>query len=281
MAEVKEKTLDVSGFKIAYTDTGPEDGRIVFCAHALLSNSRDHDFLAHHLAEQGYRIIAMDLPGRGKSDRFDDYTLYSLPNYIPYCIALILHVTEGKPFDWFGVSLGGMLGMSLNGIEQLPMERLIVVDIGAEIPAEALNYTASLAKVPSTFNTREDAIAGLKKRCSMWGIRDQKIWDHLVANDIVENEDGTFSFHYDEGIGRALSDKNETLEFWATWEHIKQPVLLIRGEQSVIFPEDIAEEMQERYMGEYVDFVEFENCGHIPNMMQKDHIEAVSDWLDQ
>jgi hypothetical protein len=30
-----EKILDVKGFKIAYTELGPEDGRVVFCVHGL------------------------------------------------------------------------------------------------------------------------------------------------------------------------------------------------------------------------------------------------------
>lgn len=278
--EIIQKILPINGFEIAYTDTGPEDGRILFCVHGLLSNGRDYDFLARHMAAKGWRVIAIDLPGRGKSGWFPDPALYTLGSYFPFCIELAKHITQGKPFDWMGVSLGGMIGMGLHNLPDLNMQRLILVDIGAEVPGAALDLVSGLARAPTQYPTKEQAVAFLKKRCSAWGITDPAVWDHLIAQDIIAQPDGSFRLHYDPGIGAALKEKgNETVSFWEFWKQIKQPVLLIRGGQSVILPKDIAEWMQRDYKGAKMDTITFADCGHVPNLMQLDQIEPLAAWL--
>lgn len=279
MYEIEQHILDVGGFKIAYTDTGAKDGKVLFCVHGLLSNGRDYDFLAQVMADQGYRVIAMDLPGRGRSDYFTDQALYSPPSYIPFCLALIAHVTHGAAFDWLGVSLGGMLGMSLHNFEGVQIDRLIIVDIGAEISGAALDHVSALAKAPTVYKTKDEAITFFKKRCAAWGITDQRIWDHLIAHNIAQGADGDYVMHYDAAIGAALPDQNEAVDLWALWEHIKQPFLLIRGGQSVILPAATAEQMQALYTGPRMDMVVFDACGHVPNLMQIDHIETIARWL--
>lgn len=280
MHSVIEKTLDVNGLSIAYTETGSPQGRVLLCVHGLLSNGRDYDALALYFAKQGYRVIAIDLPGRGRSDCFDDAALYNPAAYVPYCLALIHHVCpDGAGFDWLGVSLGGMLGMSLHGAEGVKMERMIIVDIGPEISGAALDIVARLAKAPSVYDTKDEAIKAIKARSGAWGITDDKIWDHLITHNIRENPDGTYRMHYDAAIGEAMSLNNETLKFWDLWAQIKQPVLLVRGANSEILPADIAEDMQTRYKGADMQTITVEGCGHVPNLMQDDHIEMLAWWL--
>ncbi len=279
MYEIEQKSFEVSGFKIAYTETGAKDGRVLFCVHGLLSNGRDYDFLAREMAARGYRVIAMDLPGRGSSDCFDDYSLYSPPSYIHFCHALLNHVCAGKPFDWFGVSLGGMIGMAMINIEGLKMERLILVDVGAEISGDALNMVAQIAKAPPVYHSYEAAKQALRRRCASWGINDPAIWEHLEKYNIIKDRQGMFAFHYDPAIAKALPAINESVQLWDLWRQIKQPVLLIRGGQSMLLSAETALKMRFEYSGKSFDMVTFNACGHVPNMMQKDHIDALSSWL--
>lgn len=281
MYEIVEKTLDVDGLTISYTDTGASDGRVLFCVHGLLSNGRDYDFLAKHMAAHGYRIIAMDLPGRGKSGWFTEHAHYAPPFYVPYCLALITHVAEGRSFDFLGVSLGGIIGMSLHDCDGVNIERLVIADIGAEIPAAGLDKVSQLAKTYPVFDMREDAVRFLKERCAAWNIQDEEVWDHLAHHNIVPNDRGGYRMHYDSAIGAALLDENETLALWDLWEAIKQPILLIRGGRSVLLPQEISEQMQTRYRGRKIDEIVFEECGHVPNLMEDAHLKAVSGWFQQ
>lgn len=277
---ISEKSLDVNGMSIAYTAIGDDDARPVFCVHGLLSNGRDYDFLGTALAQNNYRVISIDLPGRGKSDWFEDPSLYQPANYIPYCLAVIQKEIGDKPFDWFGVSLGGMIGMALTGMEELKMERLIIGDIGAEIPAEGLNLVAKLSKFTPCFENKDDAAFFLKTRCSQWGISQEQTWDHLITHNIVPTKEGQYCMHYDPAIGEALKDENEALSVWELWRAVKQRVLLIRGGRSFLLPTEIANKMRAEYTGEKFSELVFDDCGHVPNMMEEEQIDSIIQSLN-
>ncbi len=354
--ELKEKILDVDGFTIAYTEIGPEDGHLVFCVHGLLSTGRDFDFLGRALAKRGYRCIAMDLPGRGKSGRFNHYMQYVPPNYLPYCLAVLEHEAPGQEFCWLGVSLGGILGMmlhkalgggeslgqklldsvtapigaliprgffmprraavsagapvplftqfrkSIEDIEEksgkvdnedcsifdmanLPkisakMTRLILIDIGAEIPAHGLNIVAKVAQAPNIFDSFEEAVAAIKRRCVAWGITSDSVWEHIIMHNVIKRDDGSYMMHYDKGIGMVQPEESETLPLWHLWDEIKQPVFLVRGGKSRLLPEVVAERMRERYSGERFSEIVYEACGHIPNVMEESHVNALVTWIE-
>jgi pimeloyl-ACP methyl ester carboxylesterase len=364
--ELKEKILDVEGLSIAYTEIGPKDGPLVFCMHGLLSTGRDFDFLGRALAKRGYRCIAMDLPGRGKSDCFNHYMQYVPPNYLPYCLAVLEHEAPGQEFCWLGVSLGGILGMMLHealgvgetlgkkiietmtmpielfsevgktiqaprgfftprrtavsasapaalftqfrksivevddtddvgdvvdeerstfDMASLPkitakMTRLILIDIGGEIPARGLDIVAQVAHMPRVYDTFEGAVGAIKKRCVAWCIKGDEIWEHLFKHNIIRQEDGTYAMHYDEGIGMVQPKSSETLSLWHLWDGIRQPVFLVRGGKSRILPEEVAERMRERYRGERFTEIVYESCGHIPNVMEEAHVNALVTWIE-
>ena len=350
--QLKEKMLDVEGLRIAYTDIGPKDGHLVFCMHGLLSTGRDFDFLGRALAKRGYRCISMDLPGRGKSGRFNHYMQYVPPNYLPYCLAVLEHEAPGQEFCWLGVSLGGILGMMLHEalavgetlgkkiietmttpIEELiprgffmtrrsavsknapismftqfrkstanenerfeeelasvdmaslpkisaKMTRLILIDIGAEIPAHGLDIVAKVAHAPNVFDSFDEAIEAIKRRCIAWRIISDEVWEHLFKHNILKQKDGTYAMHYDKGIGMVQPEKSESVPLWHLWDEIKQPVFLVRGGKSRILPEDVSDRMHDRYSGERFNEIVYEDCGHIPNVMEEAHVNALVTWIE-
>ncbi|WP_226779842.1 alpha/beta fold hydrolase [Oceaniglobus trochenteri] len=56
-----------AGAKTHHRWRGPEDGPVAVCVHGLTTPSLIYDPLAQRLAEAGYRTLAYDLPGRGRS----------------------------------------------------------------------------------------------------------------------------------------------------------------------------------------------------------------------
>ena len=311
--EHQEKTLNINGIDIAYTDIGSKSGKLVFCVHGLLSTGRDFDFLGHALAQQGCRCIAIDLPGRGRSSNFPHFSQYLPPNYLPYCLALLEHEASGQEFCWVGVSLGGILGMILspalddnlqhnvvkfgqafidkiNGSvpmlnipnlkTDVKMTHLVLVDIGGEISVQGMDSIADIANMPTIYDKKEDAVTALKKRCSEWGINDNKFWDHLIKYNIIDKDDGTYAFHYDSGIDAVQPlHNNKAFSMWNLWTAIKQPTLLIRGGKSRILSDNIARKMHKTYTGEYFEEIIYEDCGHVPNLMQDDHVQALTSWI--
>ena len=112
-------------------------------------------------------------------------------------------------------------------------------------------------------------------------MNDQRIWNHLITHNIVHLANGHYKFHYDSKIGEAVPRRNWSVRLWRYWKKIKQPVLLIRGGQSVLLTQKISEKMKRSYRGEKFDEVVFPACGHVPNLMQLSHMSAISNWLGE
>ncbi len=269
-----EKSIAINGTNIAYTVIGDENTKHIFMVHGLLSNGRDYDAIAQQLATKGYKCVAIDLPGRGKSDWFRYKKFYKAKNYVQYCLGVIKEEFGTEPFDWFGVSLGGILGMSLCPMPAVNIERLILVDVGAQIPYKALNNIAKYAKVETTFKTHDQALGFLKNRCKDWGIEEQNTWDHLATHNITHHHDA-YHMHYDPQICDALPKWNFTVRLWFFWKKIKQPVILIRGEHSDLLPEKITHKMHKKYKGTDLKTLTMPNCGHIPNLMESNQISKI------
>src|SRR4029079_2356004 len=131
--------LGPHGFgRIGYTAWGPRDAqRTVICVHGLTHNSREFDFLAARLVERGMRVVAPDLPGRGRSDPLANAEDYGTPLYVAAMAGLIARLGV-RDVDWVGTSLGGHIGMELAARPGSPIRRLVLNDFGARIPAAAL-----------------------------------------------------------------------------------------------------------------------------------------------
>ncbi|MFC4531332.1 alpha/beta fold hydrolase [Sphaerisporangium dianthi] len=59
--------LEAAGGRIAYEVTGPPEGRGVVLVHGMGDTRASFRFLARSLAEEGYRVAAMDVRGYGES----------------------------------------------------------------------------------------------------------------------------------------------------------------------------------------------------------------------
>ena len=105
--------LGPHGFiRVAYADWGPIDAeRTVICVHGMSRNGRDFDVLAQRFVERGVRVVAPDLPGRGRSEWLGHPEDYATPLYLSAISALIARLGV-REVDWVGSSLGGHIGMA-------------------------------------------------------------------------------------------------------------------------------------------------------------------------
>ncbi len=80
--EAGGKYLNVDGIKTFYLDAGT--GAVVFCIHGVPTSSFLYRKLAFSLMQRGLRIIAIDLPGLGFTDRPEDFN-YVFSNFADFC----------------------------------------------------------------------------------------------------------------------------------------------------------------------------------------------------
>lgn len=268
--------------RIVYNDWGPEDGNPVICVHGLTGNGYDFDFLAEDLIKHGHRLIAVDLPGRGRSDFLADPMNYNYQQYIQDLTGLLAHLDLTAPgsVDWLGVSLGGLLGMRIAAMENSPVKRFIINDVGPEIPQAALDFIYQVISQTYIF----DDIPALEKRMRetrglTWGPVTDEQWKHMAEHNARALDDGRITYAYDPAISVVFEDEPVgEIDLWPHWDQITCPVMLIQGAQSVLLTNDIISRMELR--GPDFDLVVFKGCGHVPSLMAPDQIETIREWLN-
>ena len=249
------------GKTIAYTEWGDsQNPKVVFCVHGLSRNSRDFDILAKTLSKN-YRVICIDIIGRGESDWFNDQSLYAYPHYISLCLSFLQKLNI-ESVDWVGTSMGGLIGMFIASMPDSPIKSLVLNDIGSFIPKQALRRIGQYIGKAPDFNSDFEAEVYLREICKSFGPLTDPQWRHLVQYGFKQDDSGQYQFKYDPAVGEAFQGDIEDVDLFAIWQLLQElPVLLIRGIESDILLKETAIEMSE---GDHCQLSEFSGVGHAP-----------------
>lgn len=284
----KEKSflsLNSRGYhRIAYNDWGDADARAIIGVPGLTGNGHDFDEIAKDLVQQGFRFIAVDLAGRGQSDFLPEPMDYNYNQYCHDLMALLAHLdlAEAASVDWLGISLGGLLGIRLAGMQGSPIARLILNDVGPEVPKNALDFIHMVISQLYSFDT----LAALEERMRntrglTWGPVSDEQWHNMAAHNARALPDGTITYSYDPQIARIFETQPlGDADLWPYWQNITAPVQVLHGIKSVVLTADIIDRMRQNYRGQSFDLVQFSDCGHVPSLMHPTQIEVVRQWLN-
>ncbi len=251
----------------------------VFCVHGLTRNGRDFDTIASALANN-YRVLSLDVAGRGKSQWHNDHTLYNYAEYVSD-IGHIVAKLELSNLHWIGTSMGGIIGMMVANSFPKLLKTLTLNDIGCLVPKEGLIRIASYVGSATNFATRALAENELRTRCAPYGIDSEERWQNLFNHSIDENPDGSAKLAYDPAIAKNLSQPEKPIEdvnLWPLWEAVKAvPTLLIRGKESDLFTNETALQMQNSHPN--CKLLEIDGVGHAPALMDDLQIGAIRGFL--
>jgi len=277
IAEYKLDNLTIPEHKIAFVEWNPSSKRTIVCMHGLISNSRDFDYLSVKLASE-FRVISLDMPGRGDSDWFDDKSLYQYPVYISDILALLksLNITE---VDWIGTSMGGVTGMALAAEYPDLIKSLVLNDIGPEIPGKALAKIRKYIGMSPTFDNFAQAKRHLQMIYKNFGVVDDEHWDHLVNHTTYIDENEKYRLKYDPQISETFKvdiNNPEDVVFWDLWEKIKCPILLIHGVESDILLQHTVDKMAK---SNDVEIYKMHDAGHAPALVDDEEIEHIYSWM--
>ncbi len=110
------KTITVNDLSVAYLDEGRRDGETVILAHCSHASSRQWASLVPLLVARGYRVLAADFCGYGRSDPWPENRPFDADADVNILKALVDLATSGVHF--VGHSHGG--AVSLEVARQLP-----------------------------------------------------------------------------------------------------------------------------------------------------------------
>jgi pimeloyl-ACP methyl ester carboxylesterase len=275
--------------RMAYWQWGePSADHVIICAHGLSRQGRDFDVLAHALVAAAggkVRIVCPDVVGRGKSDWLKDPMGYQIPQYASDMVALMAQL-QPKTLDWFGTSMGGLIGMVICGQPDLPLpvqvRKLVLNDVGPALEWSAIQRIGQYVGKTGQFDSVQQAADAMWAISSSFGPHTPAQWLAL-SQAMVKPSGAGFTLHYDPALATPFnsateeSTKQGEAMLWALYDNIKAQTLVTRGAQSDLLSVDTAKAMTAR--GPKAQLVEFAGVGHAPTFVTADQVKVVVDFL--
>lgn len=235
--EPRERELALPRITLAAMEWGRPEQPLILALHGWMDNAGSFEPLAEYLT--GYRLLAIDMAGHGRSQHRPDGVPYDLPGYLAD-ILLVMDLLEAENITLMGHSLGAALASLLAASFPERVQRLVLLDGLAPLsadPAEApIRLRKSLRRMDksaSESSTRyRDFYSAVKRRARRGGMS-RRAAAHLVKRGTLGDADGL----------RWCSDLRaaELSPFYLTEEQVLAflenvvcPTLLIKGESGLL-----------------------------------------------
>ncbi len=264
-------TVTVNGSRIAYLDAG--GGPPVILVHGFGGSLWQWEYQQAPLASHS-RVITLDLPGSGLSDKPD----------IAYTPDEMIAFFRGF-MDALGIQKAALVGNSMGGG--------LVIGMAVTHP-ERVDRVILISGMPK--GVREKLTGRLTSRAvetsaPVWLIRlgnwlagrwvtedvlKEIVYDHsLLTQAVIER---SYQNRQRPGLMSPLMTMARNLPLWEQGlarriGEIRQPTLVIWGEQDEVFPPEVGRELQATIKG--ASFALVPKAGHIPQWEQPDVVNPL------
>jgi pimeloyl-ACP methyl ester carboxylesterase len=284
-------TLDSSGptsriyfsqrLRLHYVDWGNPDAPPLLLVHGGRDHCRNWDWVAEAL-RQDWHVLAPDLRGHGDSQWSPDGN-YGLAGYV-YDLAQLIHQQELAPVTIVAHSLGGVIALRYAGIYPDFVRRLVAIEgLGASPRRVRERRQRSIAdrmqswideqrslsgRMPRRYASIEDAFHRMQEENQHLS-PDQAL--HLTQHGVNQNEDGTYSWKFDNYVRAERPYEMTQAETQELWGRITCPTLLVYGKES--WASNPLDDSRINHFSN-AQVVTFENAGHWV------HHDRLDDFLD-
>lgn len=136
--DFQENYVEIEGLRMHYLDEGPADGEVVLMLHGQPSWSYLYRKMIPVLTNAGYRVIAPDHIGMGKSDKPVDVTIHQFEQHVAWLKTFIatLSLTDINLFvqDW-----GSLMGLRIAGDSPELFSRIVLANGDLVVLPEGMN----------------------------------------------------------------------------------------------------------------------------------------------
>ena len=228
--------------RLHYVDWGNEGAPPMLLVHGGRDHCRNWDWVAEAFRDE-YHIIAPDLRGHGDS-QWSMGGSYTMPEYV-YDIAHLVDQKNMAPVTILSHSLGGMISLQYAGLYPDKVKSIIAIEglgvsplimaksAGKSINEKLIGWADELRKVsgrtPRRYASLEDALKRMQDENPHLS-EDQA--RHLTVHGANQNEDGTYSWKFDNYVRIFRPYGLSPEEIRHLWSQITCPTLLIRGTES-------------------------------------------------
>jgi pimeloyl-ACP methyl ester carboxylesterase len=273
--------------RLHYVDWGNEDKPLLVLIHGGRDHARSWDWVARELRKD-WHVIAPDLRGHGDSSWAigGHYTIHEFT----LDIAQLLDTLGEFPVTIVAHSLGGAVALHYTAVYPERVAKLAVIE-GLGPPKHLIDKMSQQPpweKVDRWIHQVREFSSRLPKRYPSIDAAAERMLQensflspsqahHLTVHGVARNEDGTYSWKFDNYVRVFFPQKFDRGERGRMWSRITCPTCLIQGEQS--WEGDPAED------GRLDDFstatsVTVEDAGHWVHHDQLDRfLEILDDFL--
>ncbi|MGO8868353.1 MAG: alpha/beta fold hydrolase [Alphaproteobacteria bacterium] len=239
-------------------------GTPLICIHTAGQSGLQWRFTLPYFAERGFRAIAVDLPGHGKSLLADWKPISVLHEYAEIVWDLSQGLGLVRPLV-MGCSIGANIALDLGVNHPDGVRGLVVCDGAAHtptVPEGAIQFMLEDAGMPSA---GDQAYYGAIGVCGSKAPAERVAeiaWTARSRDPKVQGHDLLGWIHHD------LRDH---------LNRISCPVLLVRGEEDFMLPHSLIQSTHEAISGS--ELVEIRGIGHFPHMEYPAFLPLVHDFL--
>jgi len=269
------------GLKLFARDYQHEAPRAtILCIPGLTRNSADFSDLCKHL-NINYRVIAVDLRGRGNSE-YDTNPLNYHPGWYVEDVVALLDSLDLTSVILIGTSLGGLISMILTSLEPERVAAVIMNDIGPETSQVGLDRIKNYVSNPSAVHSWAQAIVVTHEvMASEYPDFIAEDWVEFTGNIYRENSNGCPVLNYDPAIGVLMAQQQDEAvppDLWPAFTSMQAtPLLVIRGQLSDILTAGCVEKMQREKPD--MHFLEVNNRGHAPLLTENECVVGIDNFL--
>lgn len=266
--------------RMAYHAWGSPSNPVLMCVHGLTRRGSDFKTLALAMCKD-YYVVCPDIVGRGDSDRLRNPMLYAVPQYVSDIATLVKKLGVSQ-VDWFGTSMGGLIGMVYAAMPNSPIRRMLINDVGPRIEPEAIKRLGSYVGQPFSFANREDALIRLNEICASFGEHTPQEWETYNGPMLIQKE-GKWIMHYDPDISVPFASVNPIMAkagemaMWHAFKQIHIPMLIVRGGNSDLLSAATVAEMCK--VNPYARSIEIPNVGHAPAFVKPEQIALAKEFF--
>jgi haloalkane dehalogenase len=124
------KYVEVDGLRIAYVEAGPADGEPVVLVHGEPTWSFLYRVQIARLANAGYRAIAPDLIGFGRSDKLASRDEYTYARHVEWVRDFVFDQLGLSDITYVGHDWGGLIGLRLAAEHTDGFARFVATNTG-------------------------------------------------------------------------------------------------------------------------------------------------------
>jgi pimeloyl-ACP methyl ester carboxylesterase len=228
--------------RLHYVDWGNESAPTVVLVHGGRDHARNWDWVARDLRHQ-WHVIAPDLRGHGDSG-WAIGGMYAIADFV-LDLANLIDGLGPDPVVLIGHSLGGAVSLMYTGVYPERVRKLVAIEGLGPPPAmlermcdrtpeqrmrEWIEGVRKIgARQPRRYASFDAAAARMREENAFLTEEQAK---HLTIHSVNRNEDGTWSWKFDNYVRSFAPYRFDVEDMRALWGRIECPTLLVRGANS-------------------------------------------------